>query len=115
VSRYSALATQCCGFALDAVISLVAVIYWAVDPVYARAFGAIAGLMVVLTLNRTRLIPQENRWLANAISIIAVVFSIALYTLLLTRNPFIQPSVALGASILSALMFSTFGYVRFLR
>lgn len=115
LSRFGSLITQCCGFAVDALATLIIITAASTDPIVARVLGVAAGITLAVALNRTKLVTPHTRWLVNVMSIIAALLSLAIYALLLARNPVIQPVVALASSIIPALVFLLFGNMRFFR
>ena len=115
LSRFGSLITQCCGFAIDASVTLIIITAASTDPIVARGLGVAVGIAVAVALNRTKLVTPHTRWLVNVMSIIAALLSLAIYALLLARNPVIQPVVALASSIIPALVFLLFGNMRFFR
>lgn len=106
--------TECCGLAVDLIITGLLFLSTTYDPLMARLPGALAGLAVSCSLNNPVSFSPTNisRFLKNAITILSRIVGVGLFTLLLVRNPLLQPIIPLVFSAAAALALALIGYVR---
>lgn len=107
------------GFAVDAGVTLLLIAYTPAGPFIARIVAIATAMLFTWLVNRHVTFGKSDRrvlhegFLYAFVGIVAALINYGIYALLLLRNPDLQPFIALFLSSLSAMVFSYFGYSRF--
>lgn len=103
----------CALTALDGALSYVFVTHYGFGPVLARALSAALSYAALATalfyLGRPSSISLFS---ALAVSFISLVVSLAVFSLIIIRNPAVHWPIAFVAGAIASLAFAAFGYAR---
>jgi putative flippase GtrA len=107
------------GFLVDAVLTHLLITVIGLSPFAARVPAIMAAMAWTWFINRNRTFGRSRHSLAAegfrywAVGVTSALLNYAVYSLLLYRAPFLQPVVAIVFASLAAMLYSFFGYSRF--
>lgn len=107
------------GFAVDAGLLHLLITYTAIGPYVARVISMAIAMMVTWQINRNFTFEGSGRTAVDEgvrytfIGVLGAVMNYAVYATVIFSFPLIQPVAAVVAASLAAMIFSYFGYSRF--
>lgn len=107
------------GFAADAGLLHLLITYSEIGPYLARLFSMAIAMMVTWQINRNFTFEGSGRTAVDEgvrytfIGILGALLNYAVYATLIFSIPLMQPVAAVVAASLAAMIFSYFGYSRF--
>lgn len=107
------------GFLIDATVTHILFAIVGLSPFLARIPAIMTAMAFTWLVNRSRTFGKSSHSLAVEgfrywmVGITSALVNYAVYSALMYRAPFLQPVVAIIAASLAAMLYSYFGYSRF--
>ncbi len=107
------------GFITDAGLLHLMITYTGIGPYIARVLSIAAAMLVTWQINRTFTFGKSGRSVTDEgvrygfIGLLGALLNYIIYATLIFTMPVLQPVVAVIAASLGAMLFSYFGYSRF--
>lgn len=108
-----------CGLVVDAGVLGLLLAYTPIGPFVARAMAIAMAMAATWVLNRSFTFGRSGRTIAEegvrygSVGLLSALLNYTLYSALLVSVPDLRPLVALVLASLAAMVFSFFGYARF--